>query len=75
MEVTLRTRCGCERKMNLPLPLPREIVLPLTPKNSWFHMRMDNDDLDYSRPRLGVRVFEQYDDHLFIETKEQRTEP
>lgn len=58
--------------MNLPLPLPREIVLPLTTKTSWFHMRMDNDALDYTRPRLGVRVFERYDDFLYIETKEQR---
>lgn len=72
VKVTLRTRCGCEREMNLPMPLPREVRLPLTAKTSSFHMRMDNDDLDYTRPSLGVRVFERYDDFLFIEVREQR---
>lgn len=58
MTVTLTTRCGCKRELNLPLPLPEYIVLPLSRSTSLFHLEMQTEALEY--PDLKTRRFIQY---------------
>lgn len=77
MKARFITRCGCTRDMeNIPFPPNREIVIPLRPEMSLFHMHILNNSDDMNRPRLGVRIFEFYgmagDVAEYVETREQR---
>ena len=67
MMVTLTTRCGCSRQINIPWPHPPEIHLPLTNKRGLFHMQMEWDRLE--RPFIHRRVFVRYDDFTYVEAE------
>lgn len=61
MLITLTTRCGCKRELNLPQPLPPYIELPMSRSTSLFHLELQTGDLNYTRPVIyDVRVFERY---------------
>lgn len=55
VKVTLTTRCGCSREINIPSPPPQVIRLPL--RNTDYAQWLRNTDFDYRTNDLGIREF------------------
>ena len=58
MLATLKTRCGCQKQIEIPFPPNPRIILPLVPE-----FRLGLTESDLTRPIMRVREFELTDSY------------